>query len=167
MHAAAKADTWYRKHWCKGGPFVLRWITIAGTTLVVGGVAWLLKLAVIVATGGRVVDTGAAAVFYLLGFLLLVIGSTGLGLWLTTNRAVPLRIAAVVLSPVAFLASVALLDVIARAAVGGLGPSYVPDEAGVFLAAAVWLVLGAMLVGFARRSRGAVSSQAGQTSRVR
>ena len=74
------------------------WMAIAGTALVVGGVAWLLKLAVIVATGGRVVDTGAAAVFYLLGFLLLVIGSTGIGLWLTTNRAVPLRIAAVVLS---------------------------------------------------------------------
>ena len=103
-----------------------RWIAVAGTALVAGGVAWLVKLAVIVATGGRVIDTGAAAFFYLLGFLLLAVGSTGLGLWLTKNRAVPLRIAAVALSPVAFLASATLLDIVARAAVGGLGPSYVP-----------------------------------------
>jgi hypothetical protein len=36
------------------------WTAVAGTVLVVGGVAWILKLWVIVATDGRVVATGAA-----------------------------------------------------------------------------------------------------------
>ena len=33
------------------------WIAIAGVALIAGGVAWILKLWVIVATDGRVVDT--------------------------------------------------------------------------------------------------------------
>ncbi len=45
------------------------WIAIAATALVVGGVAWLLKLWVIVATDGRVVATGAAGAFLDLGLL--------------------------------------------------------------------------------------------------
>ena len=55
------------------------WIAIAGTALIAGGVAWLLKLWVIVATDGRVVATGAAATFLDLGLYLLIVGSTGIG----------------------------------------------------------------------------------------
>jgi hypothetical protein len=63
------------------------WIAIAGTALIFGGVASLLKLWVIVATDGRVVATGAAGIFFDLGLYLLLVGSTGVGLRLakTTN----------------------------------------------------------------------------------
>jgi hypothetical protein len=43
------------------------WTAVAGTVLVVGGVAWILKLWVIVATDGRVVATGAAGAFFDIG----------------------------------------------------------------------------------------------------
>ena len=65
------------------------WITIAGTALVVGGVAWLLKLWVIVATDARVVATGAAGAFFDLGSYSLVVGSTGLGVRLAMNPRNP------------------------------------------------------------------------------
>ena len=123
-----------------------RWISIAGTVLVIGGVSWLLKLAVIVATGGRVTDTGAAAVFYVLGLVLLLVGSTGLGLRLTINGTIAMRVLAVVLSPVVLFTSFVLLDSIGRAVVGDRGPDYVPDEAGILLAAVAWLALGYVLL---------------------
>lgn len=66
---------------------MLRWTSIAGAALTAGGVAWLSKIAVIVATSGRVTDTGAAGAFFLLGFVLLLIGSTGVGLSLTMNKS--------------------------------------------------------------------------------
>ena len=50
------------------------WIAIAGTALIAGGVAWFLKLWVIVATDGRVAYTGAAATFLDLGLGLLLVG---------------------------------------------------------------------------------------------
>jgi hypothetical protein len=53
---------------------------IAGTSLIVGGFAWLLKLGVIVATDGRVTTTGAAGAFFALGLFSLLLGSTGVGL---------------------------------------------------------------------------------------
>ncbi len=62
------------------------WIAIAGTALVLGGVAWMLKLWVIVATDGRVVATGAAGTFFDLSFYLLIVGCTGLGLRLAINE---------------------------------------------------------------------------------
>jgi hypothetical protein len=54
--------------------------------LFIGGVAWILKLWVIVATDGRVVATGAAGAFYDLGLYLLMVGSTGVGLRLAITR---------------------------------------------------------------------------------
>ena len=68
------------------------WIAIAGTALVVGGVAWLLKLWVIIATDGQVVATGAAGAFFDLGFYSLMVGSTGVGLRLAINLENTLRV---------------------------------------------------------------------------
>jgi hypothetical protein len=151
------------------------WIAIAGTALIVGGVAWLLKLWVIVATDGWVMYTGAAGAFFDLGLYLLLIGSTGLGLRLTMKEEPAFRIAAVVASPVAFVVSFAVLlgigytiVSIGRAVVGNAVPSYLLEEGGIFITAVLWLVIGVTLVlGSVRRSRGVVSSEAGQTARVR
>jgi hypothetical protein len=119
--------------------------------LIAGGVSWLLKLtviAVMVATGSRDIESGLVAFFYLMGLALLLIGSTALGLRLTMGRPVPLRIAAVVLSPIVFWFSFMILDSI----VGGQAPNYVQSETAVLLAALVWLALGAMVRKSTRRT---------------
>ncbi len=119
------------------------------TALVAGGVAWLLKLvavAVLVLTGDEDIESAAVAFFYLTGLGLLFIGSTALGLWLTMSRQVPLRIAAVVLSPIVFWVSYQIMDVIVDSIVGDQAPGLVESETAILLAALVWLAIGAMLL---------------------
>ncbi len=40
------------------------WIATSAAFLALGGIVWILKLAVVVATDGRVVYTGAAETFF-------------------------------------------------------------------------------------------------------
>ena len=144
------------------------WTAIAGTILVVGGVAWLLKLWVIVATDGRVVATGAAGAFFDLGFYSLLVGSTGLGVRLTRNQEPALRGVAAVGSPVVFVLAFAIFSAVGYAilAVGGAlvgisPPGYLLEEAGIFISAVVWLAIGlALLFGSVREPRKAVLPQA-------
>jgi hypothetical protein len=144
------------------------WTAIAGTILIVGGVAWLLKLWVIVATDGRVVATGAAGAFFDLGFYSLIVGSTGLGVRLTRNQEPTLRGVAAVGSMAAFFLAFSLFSAVGYAAlaVGGavIGvslPGYLLEEAGIFISAVVWLAIGlALLFGWVREPRKAVLPQA-------
>ncbi len=129
------------------------WIAIAGTALIVGGVAWLLKLWVIVATDGRVVATGAAGAFYELGLYSLMVGSTGVGLRLTMKLETSLRVTLAVVSPLAFFVLFGIflgigyaLVAIGRLIVGDALPSYLLEEGGIFLSAVVGLVAGIWLV---------------------
>lgn len=132
-----------------------RCITVAGAALTAGGVAWLLKLAVIVATSGRVTDTGAAGVFFLLGFVLLLLGSTGVGLRLTMNKPLPLRLLGVVLSPIVLMALLVTLGAMLGPLVGEAGPSYAREEANIVAIAVLSLAVGAMLLTHSRRAHGA------------
>ena len=144
------------------------WTAVAGAVLVVGGVAWLLKLSVIVATDGRVVATGAAGAFFDIGFYSLLVGSTGLGVRLTRNQEPGLRGVAEVTSLAAFVLSFSLFSAVGYAAlaVGGaiIGvslPGYLLEEAGIFISAVVWLAIGlALLFGSVREPRKAVLPQA-------
>ena len=52
---------------------------LAAVLMINGRLAWLAKLAVIVATDRRISDTGAADAFYLLGWALLALEATGFG----------------------------------------------------------------------------------------
>ena len=153
-------------------PLWKSWIAIAGTALVAGGVAWLSKLAVIVATDGRVTHTGAAATFLDIGLVLLMVGSTGVGLRLASNQEASMRVILAVLSPLVFgvlftafsaigYVILALGGVIAGVAV----PGYLLEEGGIFVSAVVglgvgvWLVTGAVWRGSARGASG--SGEAG------
>jgi hypothetical protein len=145
------------------------WAAIAGTILVVGGVAWLLKLWVIVATDGRVVATGAAGAFFdLLGFYSLLVGSTGLGVRLMAKQDTAMRGVGAVASLAAFFLSFSLFSAVGYTAldVGGavIGvslPSYLLEEAGIFISAVVWLAIGlALLFGSVREPRKVVLPQA-------
>ena len=129
------------------------WIAIAGTALVVGGVAWLLKLWAIVATDGQVVATGAAGAFYDLGLYSLLVGSTGLGLRPAMKQEPSVRVVLAVMSPLAFVVSFAIfsgigyaLVAIGGAIVGVAVPSYLLEETGIFVSAVVWLLVGIWLV---------------------
>jgi hypothetical protein len=132
------------------------WIAIAGTALVAGGVAWLLKLWVIVSTDGRVVATGAAGAYYDLGLYLLMVGSTGVGLRLTIKLEPSMRVVLAVVSPIAFFFLFGIflgigyaLVAIGRVFVGDAVPSYLLEEGGIFLTAVVGLVAGIWLAAYA------------------
>ena len=124
-----------------------RWTRIATVALIAGATAWLVKLVVIVATDGAESGAGdaAAAVFFLPGFVLLLGGSSAVGLWLTRGRGAIVRIAAALLAPVVFFVSMNLLDPAGEALVGDLGPDYAREEAGILLAALLWLALGILV----------------------
>jgi hypothetical protein len=129
------------------------WIALAGMALIAGGVAWILKLWVIVATDGRVVATGAAGAFFDLGFYLLVVGSTGLGLRLAINQELSMRLVLAVASPAAFFISFGIfsgigyaLVAIGRLVVGDALPSYLLEEGGILVSAIVWLIVGIWLL---------------------
>jgi hypothetical protein len=119
-----------------------RWPVMSGLVAATGALCWLVKLSVIVATGGEVIDTGAAAVFYLLGTGLLLLGGLLIGLWLTAGRGTLLRIAGGILGLVVFLISFLILDAIGQAVVGQRGPDYAAQESGIFLTAICWLTIG-------------------------
>ncbi len=119
-----------------------RFLVRAAAVLAAGGLAWLAKLAVIASTDGRVTDTGAAAVFYLLGAVLMPAGLAGVALALTTRRHPALRAGAAVVGAMSFFACFVLLDGVASGAVGEAGPAWLGDEAGILATGAVLAGLG-------------------------
>ena len=132
-----------------------QWMKIATLALIAGASMWLVKLVVIVVTDGAESGAGdaAAAVFFLPGFVLLLSGSSAVGLWLTRGRGPVVRIAATLLAPVTFVVSMNLLDPVGEALVGDLGPDYAREEAGILLAALLWLALGILVAAGSRPRR--------------
>ena len=121
---------------------VWNWSKFAGIFTFAGGTTWLAKIAVIVATGGRVIDTGAAAVLFALGTALLAVGSTSFAVWLTRRHPLWTRIVAGVVSPVALVVLFGVVDSAAKLLVPASAPAYAPNEAGVAAMAVLALVLG-------------------------
>lgn len=124
---------------------IQQWAKIAGALLLAGSAAWFAKLAVIVGTDGRVIDSGAAAWLMNIGLVCLVLGTSGLALWITRHHSLIIRSGAVLASPVAFLGSFLILDAMTKLAVGNADPAYLHEEAGIAVAATIWLMLGAWL----------------------
>ena len=131
-----------------------RWIQIGSIAAALGGLSWLAKVAIIIATEGKVNDEGAAALFYILGVALMSVGSTAGGVRLANRRSSLLLIGAVVLSPVVFFVSSSVLDGIAQPLLENRGPAYWEDEAGIVVTALIWLLLGITLLRDTLRSGG-------------
>jgi hypothetical protein len=129
---------------------IARWTHIAGRFAVGGAVAWLAKIAVIVASDGRIIDTGAAAWLMRCGLVGLFVGATGVTLWLARHRGTWTRLAAILLSPAVVATSLvacgALAALLVRTFVGTRGPAYVGQEAGIVVAALGWLAIGGALL---------------------
>jgi len=140
---------------------VRRWSTIAACLAISGGVAWLAKFAVIVATDGRVATTGAAAILMRVGLACLFAAGTGVALWMARRGRPAARAAAILLSPVGVFASLAAVGVLSARAAGGRGPAYLRDELGIAVAAVVWLAIGAALLARVRRGPGAAGATVG------
>jgi hypothetical protein len=116
---------------------------------VAGGLAWLCKLV----AASIDMNSPVVAVFFVLGLILLPIGSIGIALRLLQDRPAWLRAAGGVLAPFAFLAIFSLLDGTLVPATEDHVREWAKAEAGVFAAAVIWLAAGLWSLRSGRRLR--------------
>ena len=110
---------------------------------IAGGAAWLVKLVVLAATDGA--DSAPVAALWFTGAIGIVLGSVGLGVWLTARAPVGARIAAGVLSPLVALVSFSILDGVVKPLLEDFGPSWMQEEWGILATALLWLAIGLAL----------------------
>lgn len=118
---------------------------MAALFLLSGALAWIIKLGVIVATNGQIIDTGAAVLMMKTGLILLGLGSTGIGYRLSVNRAVWLRVLAILLSPVLLFALFLLVGFWAVPLFKNSSLWYAEQEAPIAIAVVVSLLIGVLL----------------------
>ena len=129
-----------------------RAMRILNVLLLVGAVAWLVKVSLIAANGGTNTNEGIVAVCFGIGALGLLVGSTSLGLWLTRTRSVLVRVVAAIASIAIFWLTFGFIDEGMQAVVGSSGPDWVQDEMGIVVTAVIWLAIGLWI---RARARGA------------
>ena len=78
----------------------------------VGGLGWLIKVALIWGNGGTNTDQGLVAVLYFVGLASLVVAAAAAGVWLTANRPVVLRVLAGILGVVVIFVLFSLFDAV-------------------------------------------------------
>lgn len=134
-----------------------RTLQITAGLAAAGGAAWLTKIAVIAATDGAAAGTAeaVAAVLYLLGVALLVVGALAVTLRLARGRGRAALAAAVVAAPILAVASFVVLDGVAQALVGDTDPVWVGEEVGILATGAVWLAVGVAALRAARPAQSA------------
>jgi hypothetical protein len=115
-----------------------RFLRTASAVAALGGAAWVTKVAVLAATDG---DGGiVVGLLYLCGAVGITLGASWVGVRVAGDRALPLVILLGALGPLlAFVAYDAVLDPLAKAALGDAGPAWFEDEAGILLTGLVWL----------------------------
>ena len=128
-----------------------RWNLLLGLAIVAGALAWLVKFVVIWATEGRETVSGTSALLWDFGLFLLAGGAIGIALRLTRRNLLIIRIAASLLAPPLFFLLFLAIDFLVRSVIPNGWPSYVRDEAGIAVTAAVWFVLGLMVMASHRR----------------
>jgi hypothetical protein len=123
-----------------------KWTKIASLLLIGGALAWTIKLGVIISTNGRIIDTGAAALFMKIGLIMLAAGSTGVGHRLTYNRPMVLRIVAILLSPIVIFGSLILIGSQITPLFKNSSVWYAEQEAPIALAIVFSLAIGYVLL---------------------
>jgi hypothetical protein len=104
------------------------------------------KLAVIALTDGRVTDTGAAAVFFVVGVVLLLAGAAAPAMRVLKPRRWWTGALALASALPLFGLSFALLDAVAKAIVGDAGPAWLEDEAGILAMGITWKAAGVAIL---------------------
>jgi hypothetical protein len=112
-----------------------------------GGALWVIKVAVIALNDAldRDVDSFPVPVFYLGAILLMVVGSTAVGIALARSWPWWAQVLAAVGGVIGLFLLYALLDAVLKAAFGDAGPSWLADELGIVATGAVCLVGGVLL----------------------
>lgn len=118
-----------------------RWIAIGSGAAVAGAFAFLAKLAVLAATDGQ--ESVPVATLYFLGIAFCAVGSSGIALRLLRRQRNAVRVAAVILSPLAFFGTFLSLDSTLVPLTRDHLPKWAEVEAGVFVTALIWLTAGA------------------------
>lgn len=118
-----------------------RWTRIAQYAAIAGGLAWLGKIASIVAHGG--VGGPLEGPFFGLGLLLILVGTTGVATALPLRSRALLAVAVVASLVVGFFAVLGLLEPLGSALFAGLLPASAAGEEGILLVAVLALVVGA------------------------
>ena len=113
----------------------------------VGGALWVLKVAVIALNDaiGRDIDAFPVPVFYLAAILLMVVGSTAVGIALVRNAPWWVQVLAALAGVIGLFLLYTLLDAVLKGAFGDAGPSWLADELGIVSTGAVCLVGGVLL----------------------
>jgi hypothetical protein len=113
----------------------------------VGGALWVLKVAVIALNDavGRDVDAFPVPVFYLGAVLLMVVGSTAVGIALVRNSPWWVQVVAAVAGVIGLFLLYTVLDAVLKGAFNDTGPSWLRDELGIVATGAVCLVGGVLL----------------------
>jgi hypothetical protein len=130
----------------------LNWLRLATGLVLAGAVAWLVKLGVIVATETTTGNIGTS-VFFLAGFVLMLLGAAAMGVWLTRNIHVLVRVVAGAAGAAVFFISMNTIDSGAKSVLGDVGPHYVREEWGILAAAIIWLVVGLVAIQRSRAPR--------------
>ena len=124
---------------------------LAAVAWLVGGVAWLVKLTLILANGGSNTDEGIVAVFFLAGVLALVVAGAASGFTLCRRWGTWAAVIGVPIGAAATLVGINLIDSVLKAVVPASG--WYEDEVGILGAAVIALLLGLALLGGGRSSR--------------
>ena len=129
------------------------WLRVASAILLAGGLSWVVKIGVIVATDGRIITSGPAAFLMSAGLILLPVGAGLLGAWLARRSHVALRVLAA-LGAVGLLVACSVgLGMIGASMFRGREPWYAAEEAGILFAGLLWTTVGGVVVASARRAR--------------
>lgn len=123
--------------------------------LAAGGLAWLAKMAVIVATDGAETGTGsaAAAVFFLLGVALMPVGLAGVGAALAAGRHPLLRVVAGIAGFLSAFVCYSVLEGIAQSLVGDTDPTWIGEEIGILVTGVVLAATGLLAAQRSQRSQ--------------
>jgi hypothetical protein len=123
---------------------------LAAVAWLVGGVAWLVKLTLILANGGSNTDEGIVAVVFLAGVLALVVAGAASGFTLGGRWSTWAAVVGVPIGAAATLIGINLIDSVLKAIVPASG--WYEDEVGILGAAVIALLLGLALLGRGRSS---------------
>jgi hypothetical protein len=130
---------------------------LAAVAWLIGGVAWLVKLTLILANGGSNTDEGIVAGVFLVGVLALVVAGAASGFTLCGRWGSWAGVIGVPIGAAVTLVGISLIDSVLQAIMPASG--WVDDEVGILGAAVIALLLGRALLARGRSS-GAPSSTA-------
>lgn len=137
-----------------------RWPVLASASLFAGGASWVVKVGIIVATDGRIITTGPAALLMSAGIVLLLLGAAGVGAGLVRRGHAVARVGAAIGGVGVLMVGSVALGTAGSSLLRGYGPGYLAEEAGLLAAGLLWTAVGATALRSFRRPLAATAASA-------